>query len=306
MTYSYPIIEVDRDLAYDVEQLGTKRKFWFRKSEAESVRWLFKAEERSTGEDWAEKIACELCELLGIPHVYYDLATETASGTPGVVCPNIVAPPLVLVLGNQLLFERDASYPAADEKKYGVRHHSIDLVVEALRKLELPPSEYCKSLPSGIDSALGVFVGFAMLDALIANQDRHHQNWGALRSNITMLAPTFDHGAALARNEPEHKRSLRLSGPDPNYNIQNFAKKANSSFYRSQDSKRPLGTLDAFREFAKSSPKNAEIWLERLKLLARDDFEAIIVKIPASRMSTITREFTIQLLEVNQNFLIGS
>lgn len=238
MTYSYPIIEVDRDLAYDVEQLGTKRKFWFRKSETESVRWLFKAEERSTGEDWAEKIACELCESLGIPHVYYELALETASGTPGVVCPNIAAPPLTLVLGNQLLFERDASYPARDERKYGVRQHSVDLVVEALRKLELPPSEYCTRLPSGIDSALGVFVGFTMLDALIANQDRHHQNWGALRSNISMLAPTFDHGAALARNEPEVKRSLRLQGRDPNYNIKNFAKKATSSFYGSQDSKR--------------------------------------------------------------------
>ena len=302
---TFTIVEVDRDLAYDVEQLGTKRKFWFRRFEDESVRWLFKAEERSTGEDWAEKIACELCELLGIPHVHYELAMETASGTPGVVCPNIAAPPHILVLGNQLLFERNASYPASDEKKYGVRQHSVDLVIEAVRKLDLPPSEYCNRLPSGIDSALGVFIGFAMLDALIANQDRHHQNWGALRSNVTALAPTFDHGAALARNEPEGKRSLRLRGPDPNYNIQNFAKKAISSFYGSQDSKRPLGTLDAFREFAKSSPKNAEIWLDRLKLLALADFEVIISKVPASRMSSLTREFTIQLLEANQSNLLG-
>ena len=222
---TFTIVEVDRDLAYDVEQLGTKRKFWFRRFEDESVRWLFKAEERSTGEDWAEKIACEICELLGIPHVHYELVMETASGTPGVVCPNIAAPPHTLVLGNQLLFERDASYPASDEKKYGVRQHSVDLVIEAVRKLDLPPSEYCNRLPSGIDSALGVFIGFAM--------------------------------------------------------------------------------LDAFREFAKSSPKNAEIWLDRLKLLALADFEVIISKVPASRMSSLTRKFAIQLLEANQSNLLG-
>ncbi|MCQ5056911.1 hypothetical protein NE606_19990, partial [Agathobaculum butyriciproducens] len=53
--------------------MGTKRKFWFSE---EGTRHLFKAEERGTGEDWAEKLACELGRRLGLPHVEYDLAEE--------------------------------------------------------------------------------------------------------------------------------------------------------------------------------------------------------------------------------------
>lgn len=37
---------------------------------------LFKAEDRGTGEDWAEVVACHLCALLGLPHVEYELAAE--------------------------------------------------------------------------------------------------------------------------------------------------------------------------------------------------------------------------------------
>ena len=48
-------------------------------------------------------------------------------------------------------------------------------------------------------TASDVFVGFILLDAWFANQDRHHENWGALRDDVLRLAPTFDHGASLAR-----------------------------------------------------------------------------------------------------------
>ena len=45
------------------------------------------------------------------------------------------------------------------------------------------------------------FVGYVLLDAWIANQDRHHENWGALRHGDELrLAPTFDHGASLVNN----------------------------------------------------------------------------------------------------------
>lgn len=305
MLNAYRIVEVDRDLAHDLEQLGTKRKFWFRSSDSEGMRWLFKAEERSTGEDWAEKIACELCELLGIPHVHYELAVETASGTPGVVCPNIAHPPLTLVLGNQLLFERDPSYPSDQEKKYGVRQHSVEAVDHAVSKLQLPPTEFCKSLPDGIDSATAVFIGYIMLDALIANQDRHHQNWGALRDTGAMLAPTFDHGASLARNEPESKRRLRLYGPDPLYNVENFAKKATSSLYRDQNSTRAMKTIEAFQQFEIRYPKPAKVWLERLSQLSADSISSVVNRVPEHRMSSVTREFTLQLIAVNRKRLLG-
>ena len=60
-------------MAEAVEYLGTKSKFWYREGERQI---LFKAEERGTGEDWAEKVACELCALLGLPYEREDMAAD--------------------------------------------------------------------------------------------------------------------------------------------------------------------------------------------------------------------------------------
>ena len=69
----FRIQPVDRRQREAMENLGTKPKFWFSDGDR---RMLFKAEERGTGEDWAEKVACHLCELLGVPRVHYELAEE--------------------------------------------------------------------------------------------------------------------------------------------------------------------------------------------------------------------------------------
>ena len=115
---------VDRRRAEASESLGTKPKFWFTDGD---VRLLFKAEERGTGEDWAEKVACHLCELLGLPHVHYELAEEYDGETyirPGIVCETCVPKGGSLVLGNQLMVERDPNYPA-QQSKYRVREHTV-------------------------------------------------------------------------------------------------------------------------------------------------------------------------------------
>lgn len=69
----FSIRRVDRKQAQTVEPLESKPKFWFHEN---SRRWLFKAEDRGTGEDWAEVIASHLCDILGLPHVQYEMAAE--------------------------------------------------------------------------------------------------------------------------------------------------------------------------------------------------------------------------------------
>src|SRR3972149_2885349 len=98
---AFPIHRVDRARAEAPEQLGSKPKFWFREGER---RLLFKADDRGTGEDWAEVISCKVSQLLGLPHVEYELAAEYDGGQflrPGVVCENMAPAPVSLVLGNQ-------------------------------------------------------------------------------------------------------------------------------------------------------------------------------------------------------------
>ena len=199
----FQVVRVDSRQAEAVEPLGTKRKFWFSDG---GRRVLFKAEERGSGDDWAEKVACELCGLLGLPHVRYELAEQydgPAYVRPGVVCETCAPKPLSLVLGNELLLKRDPAYPAEDKRRHKVSEHTVHAVVEVIGALSPPADAWMAGVPLGIQTALDVFVGYVMLDARIANQDRHHENWAALRDGERTAA-----GA--------HVRSWRCLGPKLN------------------------------------------------------------------------------------------
>lgn len=50
-------------VASDLEQLGTKEKFWF-SMDTEPKLWLFKFSRAGTGEHWSEKCAAELCHWI--------------------------------------------------------------------------------------------------------------------------------------------------------------------------------------------------------------------------------------------------
>ena len=69
----YPIIALDKLDPQRDEPMGTQPKLWFTLG---AVRWLFKSKEQRplAGQDWAEKIAGELADVLGIPHAHIELA----------------------------------------------------------------------------------------------------------------------------------------------------------------------------------------------------------------------------------------
>jgi len=184
----------------------------------------------------------------------------------------------------------------------------VDAVVQCLGKLGPPSVECLTVVPSRIATALDVFVGYVMLDAWIANQDRHHENWGCIwnRGDIMplRLAPTFDHGASLARNVRDEEKIERLGSGDRGRQVAHFATKARSAFYRSNADSRPLGTVDAFIQFAEASPKAAEVWLEAIKGVTRDEIYSILREVPPNRMSETTRRFTLELLMANQARLL--
>ena len=72
MPKKFQIIEVPADVQREQEQMGTKPKFWY--FDDTHGYCLYKEGHPNTGEDWAERIAAELCKLLEIPHAVYKLA----------------------------------------------------------------------------------------------------------------------------------------------------------------------------------------------------------------------------------------
>lgn len=141
----FSIRRVDRSLSQSVEPLGSKPKFWFSDG---NRRLLFKAEDRGTGEDWAEVVACHLCGLLGLPHVKYELAAEYDGEQyirPGVVCENMTHKPFVLVLGNELLLAADPQYPQA--QRFKVRQHTVEAVCDIVAQLSPPSEDWMTHVP---------------------------------------------------------------------------------------------------------------------------------------------------------------
>ena len=303
----YPTRQIDRLQAEDIEYLGTKRKFWFT---FEGERYLFKAEERGTGEDWAEKIVCELARVIGLPHVKYELAHETEGGKPiqpGVICARFVKRPQSFEMGNQLLVQRDPNYPTDEHAKYRVKDYSVGAVAAVVASLEAPAAGWMESAPAGIFSALDVFAGYLLLDTWVANQDRHHQNWGAIRDGEKlMLAPTYDHGSSLARNLTDEERKDRLRTKDKGRTVAQFAARARSGFYHGPADKKTLYALEVVEEFADHAPSGIFIWKEALSRVTPEIVQMILNEIPPQRMTPITREFTFTLLMVNQQRLLQS
>lgn len=234
----YSIIEVPENAAELTEQLGTKPKFWFSRSDGSD--WLFKEGRPSTGEDWAEKVACELCGLIGLPHADYDLALWR--GRRGVVSPSFVPPDGRLDHGNELIAQAVEDYPK--KQFFRVSEHTLDLVLDLVGEdVVKTPRGFAETpkLRTGGD----VFVGYLMLDAWISNQDRHHQNWGLVRMyGSTLLAPSYDHASSLGRNESDEERRARLDTRDAGRSVEAYVRRAYSAFYGAHGDSKPLRTLD--------------------------------------------------------------
>ncbi len=299
MTDEFPIIIVTQE-AYEAssnETLGSKYKFWFYHEEL--GRCLYKQSRPNLGEDWAEKVASELCKLLGLPHAVYEFAS-TWEGACGVVSPNFLPQGGTLVHGNELLASIVPNYPTFTT--YGASQHTIDLVLSIIvrESVNLPLGW---THPSGIQTALDVFVGYLLLDAWIGNGDRHHENWGIVRMKTAStseetehLAPTYDHASSLGRDLSDSQRQKR--------SFQAYVNKCFSAFYASFDDRKTLKTFDAFSLVAHRYPKPACVWLARLENISKANILNIFNRINRSRISPDASNFAQSILEINKHRLL--
>lgn len=290
----FPVITVPDDAADLQEQLGTKPKFWFGNKPS-----LFKEVREGTGEDWSEKVACELAELLGIPHAKYDLALWKSRR--GVVSDSFLPSGGRLIHGNELLAKIVPRYPTT--RFFRVRQHSLRVVTTVIQ-ISKPPIGFVP-FPD-VQTAVDVFIGYLMLDAWIGNQDRHHENWGLVltKDGSIHLAPSYDHASCLGRIETESEKLERLTTKDRQRTVEYYVGKASSAFYSSPTGKKPLSTLDAFRTAARFRPAAALTWLKRLEAISQGQTEHILRQVPPERISEISVHFAQRVLELNRGRLL--
>ncbi len=291
-----------------IEQMGTKPKFWFENEEG-AEQFLFKYNRPNTGEDWSEKIAAEIAELIGLPHAVVELAQ--CENQRGVVSKDFTEMGAKggLVHGNELLVVIDSDYPSKQFRK--VSQHSIDNLIQALSRgyIRLPDSH---SFPSGIGNSVDLFLRYLMLDVFVGNTDRHHENWGILFRTgkskgefYTELAPSFDHASSLGRELTEPRRKALLAGKGGQGTVAMYGSRARSAIYLGTEDVKPLLTLDAFSRFSEHAPNARKIWLDKLNSLSEDSLRECVECVPADILSRNSAEFVCQLLLYNRERLLN-
>jgi len=199
----------------EMEQLGTKEKFWF--YDEQGIKKLFKIGRSGTGENWTEKVAYDLALLLELPCAVYEFAKWNSR--QGTISTSFVPDGMRLVHGNELLFiVHNKAYPL--NQRYHLSDYKLSIVLNLieneLENLLLPLGYNSNNI---VKKPIDLFVGYLIFDSWIANQDRHHENWAILVDTKEVkwyFVPTYDHAAGLGCKVSSEEAQKRLETKDTN------------------------------------------------------------------------------------------
>ena len=291
MAQSYPVFDVDPEWV-GPEDMGSKQKFWYRKAGDQESAWLFKYPQSKTGQHWAEKIAAEIAHALDVPHARVEFAEFR--GERGSISESFVGRDAELVHGNQILAWTVHGYDQT--AKFGQSDHSFDNIWMSFERIFRDRTAAERSRTN--------FAGYVVLDAVIGNTDRHHENWGLIRRRvgdewIGRLAPSFDHASSLGRELLDQKRALLLS----EQRVGGYSEKGRGWVYWSGDGRYGPSPLTLVRTAVERHGPYFRGILERVAELSDSLVTEVVDRVPADWMSETARAFVVDLVRYNRNQL---
>lgn len=324
----YPVVDISEWALLSDESVGAKPKSWC--LDPDDEKFLFKQSRLHAGEHWSEKIAAEVAHLLGMPHAEIELAvrgkrlgTISRSFLPHDF---LLHDKCTLHHGNELLSKRDLSYTSG-AKNFGCVQHTLDNILGTLTNLNVRlPLGYPG--PAGITCGRDLFIGYLLLDALIANTDRHHENWAVVhraeqdQPSSYELAPTYDHASSLGRELTDHRRKIKLDAEasrllpvKPSRRDQTIvgyleSDDGRSRIFNSEFDPKPLRPMEVFELAWRKHREPAEAWLNQLDTVPVDAFDSIVAEVPINLsdmtiMSSDARNFALCLLSLNRHALLS-
>ena len=294
MSAPYQIIEVQPEWVLEPEGMGSKQKFWYRPPDQPERKWLFKYPQPDTGQHWAEKIAAEVADLLTIPHAKVELAVFL--GERGSVTESFARGGRELTHGNQMLARAVRGYDPGG----GFRQsdHTLANIWEVMDRVFLKPEAARR--------AKLCIAEYVVLDALIGNTDRHHENWGILWRRTDngwkgFVAPSFDHASSLGRELLDKHRDRRLAES----RVGGYVEKGRGAIHWSEDEAHGPSPLELVRRAAPLYPDLFRPALEKLKKLAESPVNDLVNCVPDTWISPSARAFAIELTRYNLEQLRG-
>lgn len=286
MSDPYPIIDVQPEWVQP-EEMGSKMKFWYRQAEG-SATWLFKYPQPNTGQHWAEKIAAEISELLVIPHAKVELAVF--EGQRGSVTESFARDGQELVHGNQMLARVVQGYDPRTE--FGQTSHTVRNIWQVMDRVFVAPE--------AARMACCRMAEYLVLDALIGNTDRHHENWGVLRERTGdrwrgFIAPSYDHASSLGRELLDVRRDRLLA----ENRVSNYAERGRGAVYWSEDERHAPSPLELVRRAAGRYPDFFRQPSRKLEGIDEADFRQIVERVPSGWITPSSQAFALELLRYN-------
>ena len=287
----YPVAIIQPDWVLSQEDMGSKTKFWFRWGETD-IEWLFKYPQRNTGQHWAEKITAEIASSLDILHAPVELASY--EGALGSATASFAREGRELVHGNQILLGKMLGYDTA--RRFHQSDHTLDNIFAALERVF--PS------PNSLRIARDRLAEYLLLDAVIGNTDRHHENWGILLKRTSgslnvMVAPSFDHASSLGRELCDAGTAKSKSAILREGRVGSYAEKATGAIYWESTDRRGLSPLNLIRRASEKYPEPFDRARQLLDKLTVEGLRGIVDRVPETWMSEISRSFVIELVCYN-------
>ena len=301
MSANYPVMIIDPQWRTEAEHMGSKNKFWFRNPQDKDKRdWLFKLPTEKTGEHWAEKIACEIARKMNILTPLVELAIcGRDKGSASLSFTSIKSGARVVVYellhGNQILARQDGTYNP--EQRFGQRMHTIERIFDSVDIFRSETfAEQCREK----------MAEYFLLDAVIGNVDRHHENWGILRRRRreiwrARLAPTFDHASSLGRELLDAGSARSRESYLEFLGISKYVERGHGGVFINEVDKQappPLGLIGwclrhrSYRKFFEKA-------LRKLDYLTPATVKDIASRIPSGWMNSSARAFAITLVQYN-------
>jgi hypothetical protein len=156
----FPVYDISDSAAQRPETLGTKEKFWLIPNAAlglPNIPHLFKIGRPNTGENWAEKVCCEILKEISLPCAEYNFAICNSS--KGVISQRF-HPKGAFVPANMILSDVVEGYDG--ELRFRQVKYRLSTSLEVLKALPIqPPIGFADRYP-GL-TACDFFIGYLVL-----------------------------------------------------------------------------------------------------------------------------------------------
>lgn len=260
---------------------GTRTKFWLFEpgiNPDEATKYLFKMPTEATGGHWAEFVASKVGAMLGFHTAEVDLAIN--NGTVGTISKNFRLKTEELYEGGDLFLAK-----FDDFDRHSLAHYELPHILEILSAYDLEKD----------------FVAVPVFDALIANNDRHCDNWGVLSGPKGIrLAPIYDNGSSLGFNEVEHKKKKMLTD---NHMLGGFCNRGKPSIGLPGRKKPKHFELLSFLH--NCLPQQMTIVMDRLNKINEGMLVTIVEDIQSDIMSDLDKEWVVRLLLYRKKWIMN-